>query len=167
LKIPLANEKIKSQKVRLIDETGKQIGVVSLEEALSLAKEKNLDLIQVTEKVDPPVCKLGNLGKYIYERGKKSKKEKKKGGEIKGIRFSLATSLHDLETKLNQAEKFLREGKKIKIELMLKGREKSFEALSREKIDYFLSKLKEKVEFKIERELKKEGRGFTLILVKK
>ena len=70
-KKPLANNQIRAREVRLIDETGKQMGVVPLEEALNLAKERNLDLIQVTEKVEPPVCKLGDYGKYLYQEEKK------------------------------------------------------------------------------------------------
>lgn len=164
---PPTNQEIKASRVRLIDENGKQIGVVSLEEALSLAREKNLDLVQVTEKVDPPVCKIVDASKYLYAKEKKERKGKKKAGETKQVRFSLNISRHDLETKIDQVEKFIEEGKKVKLELVLKGREKTFEGLAKEKINYFIQILQEKVPVKIERELKKEGIGFTLILVKK
>jgi translation initiation factor IF-3 len=86
--------------VRLIDENGKQVGVVPLKTALGMAIERNLDLVQVTEKISPPVCKIIEYGKYLYQLKKKEKKHSQhKGGEVKGVRINFNTSLHDLETK--------------------------------------------------------------------
>lgn len=168
LKKPLVNNRIRAKEVRLIDETGNQIGVVSLGEALEKAKEKNLDLIQVSSKVEPPVCKLGDFGKYQYLQEKKEKESKKhkKTSELKGIRLTYKISQHDLDTKARQAEKFLNKGDKVRIELPLKGREKALEGYAREKINNFLESLKEKVDFKTEKELKKEPRGLTIIISK-
>ncbi|MDP2930687.1 MAG: translation initiation factor IF-3, partial [bacterium] len=105
------NNQIRAPEVRLVDETGKQLGVVSLIEALKLAQERQLDLIQVTEKVVPPVCKLGDYGKYLYWQEKKHKETRiRRGGETKGIRLSFGISPHDIEIRANQAEKFLKEG---------------------------------------------------------
>lgn len=153
--------------MRVIDETGKQIGILPLEAALQMARERNLDLIQVTEKVDPPVCKIMDYGKYLYleeKRGKESKKQK--GGEMKGIRLSFGISTHDLEIRAKSAEKFLREGNKVKIEMVLKGREKAHLDFAKEKIQKFLEILEKLLPIKIERDLKKEARGFTLIISK-
>jgi len=151
----------------LIDETGKQLGVVTFEAAANLAIERKLDLIQVTEKVEPPVCKLGDFGKYLYQEEKKNKTLKKqKGGEIKGIRLTFNISLHDLETKAHQAEKFLNKGDKVKIGLYLRGREKAFQGLAKEKVDTFLGIIQKTTPIKIERDLKKEFGGLTMIITK-
>lgn len=167
IKKPPVNNEIKASKVRLIDEEGKQIGILPLEEALRISRERNLDLIQVTEKLEIPVCKLGDYGKYLYELQKKERKQLKKKGELKMVRLGFNTSLHDLETKANQTKKFLEKGNKVRIELMLKGREKGFSHLGKEKISEFLKILENLVEIKIERELKKEPRGLTMIIAKK
>jgi translation initiation factor IF-3 len=162
---PIINNQIRADCVRLIDETGKQLGIVSLEEALRLARERNLDLIQVTEKVEPPVCKIMEYGKYLY-RLQKKEKGVKKSSEIKGIRLSFKISLHDLEMRANQAEKFLKKGNRVKIEMILKGREKGFPELAKGKINQFLEILEKRIPIKAERELKKESQGFTMIITK-
>ena len=151
----------------MVDEKEKQLGVMPTEEALKLASERNLDLIQVTEKVEPPVCKLGDYGKYLYREEKKSKLSKKqKRGELKGIRLTFNISLHDLETKVHQAEKFLNKGDRIRIELRLRGREKAHQEIAKAKIGKFIEMLIAVVPIKIERELKKEPRGLTMIISK-
>ena len=150
----------------MIDETGKQLGVFPLEEALRLAQERNLDLIQVTEKVEPPVCKLGDYGKYLYSLEKKEKTTKTKAGEIKGVRISFAISPHDLETKAKMAEKFLKKGYRIRVELILKGRQKALGDFAKGKMNQFLKTLGKLTPFKTERDLKREPRGFTMIITK-
>jgi len=166
LKKPLVNNQIRAQQVRLIDETKKQVGIVSLVEALRLARERNLDLIQVTEKVEPPVCKIMEYGKYLYWLQKKEKGIKK-SSEIKGIRLSFKISLHDLETRTSQAEKFLKKGNRIKLEMILRGREKGFSEFAKGKINQFLEILEKRIPIKLEKELKRESRGFTMIISKK
>ena len=167
IKRPFINNQIRASKVRVVDETGKQLGVLGLTEALEMAKEKNLDLIQLTEKVDPPVCKIMKYGKYLYSLEKKEKQSRTKtGGEIKGVRLTFNISLHDLETRARQAEKFLKKGNKVKAELILKGREKVHENFGKEKINKFLEILEKLIPIKIERELKKEPKGFTIIIAK-
>ena len=166
IKKPLVNNRIKASKVRLVDETGKQIGIISLTEALRISRERNLDLIQVTEKLEIPVCKLGDYGKYLYQLQKKERKEFKKMGELKTVRLSFNISLHDMETKANQTKKFLEKGNKVRVELMLRGREKGFSDLGKEKVNQFLKILESLVKIKIEKELKKELRGLTIIIAK-
>ena len=161
------NNQIRAREVRVIDETGKQLGVLPLEDALRLAQERNLDLIQVTERVKPPVCKIEDYGKYLYREEKKEKEGKKqKGGRIKGIRLTFNISLHDLETRAHQAEKFLNRGDVVRIELRLRGREKALGDFAKEKINKFLEILQSLTPIKTERELKKEPRGFTMIISK-
>jgi translation initiation factor IF-3 len=167
LKKLLVNNQIRARELRLIDETGKQMGIISLEEALRIARERNLDLIQVTEKVTPAVCRLGDYGKYLYREEKKEKAtHKHKGGELKGIRLTFNISQHDLETRVRQTEKFLKRGNRVRIELPLRGRQKALQNFAKEKIEKFLEILKEIVPIKIEQELKREPRGFTMTITK-
>lgn len=151
----------------MIDDAGKQLGIFPIGEALRMAKERNLDLIQVTEKVDPPVCKIMEYGKYIYWQAKKEKElAKNKGGEIKSIRLTFGISPHDLETRANFAAKFLKEGNKVRVEIVLRGREKGFPEIAKVKVGQFLQILEKMNPIKIERELKREMRGFSMIIVK-
>lgn len=143
------------------------MGVVSFEEAARLAIERKLDLIQVTEKLEPPVCRLGDYGKYLYREEKKEKTtHKHKGGELKGIRLTFNISRHDLETRVHQAEKFLKRGDRVRVDLPLKGRQKALQNFGREKVEMFLEILKASLPIKIERELKREPRGFSMIITK-
>lgn len=166
-KKPIINNQIRAEQVRVIDETGKQLEVMGLEKALQLARERNLDLIQITEKVDPPVCKIIDYGKYLYQLKKKDKGiRQKSGSETKGIRLRFNISDHDLEVRAHQAEKFFKEGHRIRIELVLRGREKALEGFAREKFNKFLEILRGIAPYKIDRELKKEPRGLTMIISK-
>ena len=166
-KKPLINRQIRARELRLIDETGKQLGIVSFEEAARLAIERKLDLIQVTEKVNPPVCRLGDYGKYLYQEQKKEKTaQKHKTQELKGIRLTFNISQHDLETRVRQAEKFLKKGDRVRVVLPLRGREKALQGFAKEKMEKFLETLKEIIPIKIEREIKREPRGFTTIIAK-
>lgn len=143
------------------------MGVVSFEEAARLAIERKLDLIQVTEKLEPPVCRLGDYGKYLYREKKKEKTtHKHKGGELKGIRLTFNISRHDLETRVRQTEKFLKRGDRVRVNLPLRGRQKALQDFAREKVETFLEILKASLPIKIERELKREPRGFSMIITK-
>ncbi|HUW71661.1 MAG TPA: translation initiation factor IF-3 [Candidatus Humimicrobiaceae bacterium] len=167
LKRPLVNNQIRAREVKLIDESGKQAGVIPLPEALHMAEERNLDLIQVTEKAEPPVCKIMDYGKYLYWLQKKEKAAKgSKVSTLKGIRLGFNISLHDLETRARQAEKFLKKGDRVKVEMVLRGREKALGDFAKGKISQFLEVLGKLVPIKIERELKRESRGFTMIIAK-
>ncbi|MBI2042179.1 MAG: translation initiation factor IF-3 [Candidatus Nealsonbacteria bacterium] len=163
---PLINNQIRAREVRVIGEAGQQLGVMPLENALREAKERNLDLIQVTERVEPPVCKIMDYGKYVYQQQKKEKSMKPKGGEMKGIRLSFNISQHDMEVRAKQAEKFLREGDKIRIEMRLVGRQKALGDFAKEKVYKFLEVLQGIIPLKIEREIKREPRGFSMIISK-
>ena len=135
-------------------------------QAIDLAKSKELDLIQVTEKVEPPVCRIGNYGKYLYSLQKKEKKIKPRGGDLKELRLTYSISPHDMEVRAKQAEKFLKDGDKVKVSLVLKGRQKAFGYLAKDKIQFFLNIINGLIPIKTERELKKEPRGFTTIISK-
>ena len=154
--------------VRLVDETGKQLGVMNLKEALRMARERNLDLVQVTEKVRPPVCRITDYGKYLYAEEKKKKQSKtKKVGELKGIRLSFNISPHDLEIRVRQAEKFLKRGDKIRVDIILRGRQRALQNIAEEKINQFTQVLNEKIPIKVERNIQRRGRNLTMIITKK
>lgn len=162
------NNRIRAREVRVVDETGKNLGVFKLEKALRTARERNLDLIQITEKLEIPVCKIMDYGKYQYSEKKQERKliQKQKTGEMKGIKLGFNISPHDLETRAKQAEKFLKQGNKVRIEMRLRGREKALQGFAREKINKFTEILGNFIPYKIERELKKEPRGLTMIITK-
>ena len=143
------------------------MGIMSLENALQLARERNLDLVQVTEKVAPPVCKITDYGKYLYSQHKKEKGGKRqKADQLKIVRLTFGISQHDLETRVKQAEKFLRKGNKVRTEMPLRGRERALGKFAQEKMNKFLESLNNLCPIKIERELKREPRGFTVIISK-
>jgi len=151
----------------LIDENGEQLGIFGLREALRKAYGKGLDLIQVTEKVDPPVCKIIDYGKYAYQMKKREKQQAtKKGGELKNIRLSFNISEHDMENRAKTAKKFLEKGDKVRIDMVLRGRQKALSDFAREKMNKFLEGLNALSPFKVERELKRQGRGLTIIITK-
>ncbi len=121
------NEAIRVKEVRLIGADGEQIGIVSLAEALEKAQDAELDLIEVSPKSTPPVCRILDYGKLKYEEKKKAHQSKKKQHvvKVKEIRVRPRIDTHDLETKLNMGRKFLLDGSKLKVTLMFRGREMS------------------------------------------
>lgn len=168
IKRPLLNNQIRADKIRLIDDAENQVGIVPLQDALQMARERHLDLIQITEKAEPPVCKLMDYGKYLYWLQKKEKAGSagRKGGEVKGIRLTFNISPHDMETRAKLAEKFLKEGNRIRIEMVLRGREKGMADFATGKISQFLEILGKIAPIKIERELKREMKGFSMLISK-
>ncbi len=166
-RIPL-NEQIRAKEVRLVSDDKGHFGVVPVLQALEKAKEKGLDLVQITENVIPPVCKITDYGKHVYEENKKKKKQEKTSKvQVKSIRLGFSISEHDMETRAKSAVKFLEEGDSVRIVLPLKGRQKALQEVGKEKIERFLEMLKEKVELKIEKEVGREPRGLTVTVIKK
>ncbi|MFA5086958.1 MAG: translation initiation factor IF-3 [Candidatus Paceibacterota bacterium] len=166
---PYYNNQIRARDVRLIDETGAQLGLVPLAQALEMAKAKGMDLIQVTEKVEPPVCKIGDYGKYLYSLQKKERKISlgAKGGEVKSIRLTFNISDNDIDTRAIASEKFLKKGDKVKVDLPLRGRQKGLTNVGEQRIQKFLELLGQKIEIKIEKPLKREPKGLSMIIAKK
>jgi len=158
------NESIRIPKVMVIDENGVQLGEMYTAEALAMAQEKELDLVEVSPKAQPPVCRIMDYGKQQYKHSKQQRiaKAKQKTVETKGVRMGLRTDTHDLDNKKNQIEKFLRKGNKIKLEIILKGREKAHQDLARENMKNFLTKIE--TPYKIEEEIKRFPGGFNVIL---
>ena len=167
-KRPLINNFIKASQVRVIGKNGENLGILKLSDALRISREQDLDLIQVTEKLDTPVCKIMNYGKYQYSEKKQQRKSEQKkrqaSGEMKAIRLGFNISPHDMETRIKQAGKFLEHGDKVRIDLILKGRQKALHEFAKEKLNKFLEILGQTTPYKIERELKKAPRGLTIII---
>jgi translation initiation factor IF-3 len=168
IKKPPMNERIRADKIRLIGDDGEQMGLMDLSEGIRIAKERGADLIQVTEKVDPPVCKIMDRGKFLYTLKKREQKAKHHHvGELKGVRLTFGISEHDLETRAKQAEKFLKKGDKIRIEMKLRGREKAHQDFAAEKVNKFVEHINQTIPVKIEKDLKKQPRGLIMIIGKK
>lgn len=161
------NHKIIAPEVRLIDETGTMIGVVSLPQALERAAEAEMDLIEVSPKAEPPVCKIMDFGSFKYQKEKemKTQKAKQKAVEIKGLRLSLKIGEHDLNIRLKQAEKFLADGDKVRIEMTLKGRERQHTSRGREIIDGFSRSLAAVA--KVEQPFTNQGGKLSIIIIPK
>ncbi|MDL2363414.1 MAG: translation initiation factor IF-3 [Patescibacteria group bacterium] len=121
------NDQIRAQTLRVIDEDGKQLGVLSKQEALSLAQERDLDLVEISPDADPPVCKIVDWGKFNYQRTKQLQKNRKtaKSLEMKQMRFGLKISQNDLDIKMGKVKKFLEAGHKVKITAFYRGREQA------------------------------------------
>lgn len=119
------NEKIKVREVRLIDDNGKQLGIVPTVEAIRMAKEQDLDLVEVSPKTNPPVCKIMDYGKFKYQLAKKAQEAKKKQTviQIKEMKLGLKIQEHDLMVKIRHIREFLEDGCKVKVIVMFKGRE--------------------------------------------
>ena len=159
----MINEEIRAKELRVIDTDGAQIGVMSREEALSLSEEKKLDLVCISPKANPPVCKILDYGKYKYELQKKEKeaKKKQKTTQVKEIRLSTFIEDHDIMVKA----KFLKEGDKVKVSLRFRGREKDYVARGMEVMDKFAEAVSEVGE--MDKKPKFEGRSLTMVLTPK
>lgn len=119
------NEEIRDKEVRVIDTDGTQLGVMPIAQAMSLAEQKNTDLVKIAPQAKPPVCKIMDYGKYRFEQTKREKEAKKNQRviEVKEVRLSLNIDTHDFETKVNQAIKFLKSGNRVKVSVRFRGRE--------------------------------------------
>lgn len=158
------NEDIRDREVRLIASDGAQLGVVATVEAQRLADEGELDLVMISPGAKPPVCKIMDLGKFIYEQSKKEKEAKKnqKVISIKEVRCSLTIEEHDIEIKAKNARKFLLEGDKVKITVRFRGREMELGHRGMKILENFASKLEDVC--MIEKPAKREGRNMTIVV---
>ncbi|OGI16417.1 MAG: translation initiation factor IF-3 [Candidatus Moranbacteria bacterium RIFCSPHIGHO2_02_FULL_40_12b] len=159
-----ANEYIRALEVVVIDENGNNLGVMKKFDAIDLAKSRELDLVEVSPKANPPVCRMMDYGKFQYKKAREAKQSKarQKKVEVKEIRVGIRTDEHDLAFKKDQAEKFLKKGNKVKVDIILKGREKAHQGLARETLKNFNEKIE--VPHKIEEDIKRSPRGFNIII---
>lgn len=157
------NERIRAPKIRVVLHTGEQLGIMSSREALVKAKEYGLDLVEVTAKTDPPVCRIIDYGKYKYEQAKLKKAQKSPNvSRLKEVKFRVRTEEHDYRLKVARAEKFLHDGHKVRIQLQFRGRENAhrelgFDVLNRVKEDT-------KTMAHVDQEPKLAGRAVVMVL---
>ena len=163
----MINGQIRDKEVRLIANDGEQLGVMSAREAQKLADEAGLDLVKISQKAKPPVCKIIDYGKYKYEQTRKEKlaKKKQKVIDVKEVRMSPNIDTNDLNTKINHAKKFLAKGARVKVTLRFRGRELAHVNASKYILDDFAKALEDVAT--IDKKPKFEGRSMTMFLAPK
>ena len=163
----MINGQIRDKEVRVIGEDGEQVGVMAARDAMKLAAEAELDLVKIAPKAQPPVCKIIDYGKYKYELARKEKeaKKKQKTVELKEVRLSPNIDTNDLNTKINNAKKFIGKGNKVKVTLRFRGREMAHVHQSRHILDDFAEQLADVAT--IEKPAKMEGRSMSMVLTEK
>lgn len=161
------NEGIRDLEVRVLDEDGEQLGVMSGKEAYQLALEKKLDLVKIAPNAKPPVCKIMDFGKFRYEQQKRDKdaRKKQKAGTLKEVRLGLNIEKNDLQTKAKSAAKFLLSGDKVKVSLKFKGREMGYTQLGFEVVKKFSAEIEEFGD--LESPAKLEGRNLVAVFAPK
>ena len=158
------NEAIRAREVRLVDENGEQLGIVPVRDALRIAQEKGLDLVEVAPMAKPSVCRIMDYGKFKYEESKREREARKKQKivSIKEVKMRPSIEDHDFDVRARQAERFLRDGDKVKCTIMFRGREIVHSDLGRAVLDRLVDRVKELCV--IERAARVEGRNMTMIL---
>ena len=158
------NEKIRDRELRVIDDNGTQLGIMSSYDASKLADEKNLDLVKISPNAKPPVCKIMDYGKYRFDAIKKEKDARKnqKATELKEIWLSMTIDKHDLETKAKQAVKFISDGDKVKVSIRMRGRQQAHSNLGIDVMQKFFEILKDIAVQ--EKNAYREGRSIYMIL---
>lgn len=138
------NEEIQAFEIRVIDDLGENLGLMEKGKAITLAKEKNLDLVEIAKTPKETIAKIVNFSKFVYQKEKEEKKQKEKQGknEIKNIQLRLGIQAHDMETKARQAEKFLNLGHNVQISMFLRGRERGKQTEALQKIKEFITFIK-------------------------
>ena len=141
----MINEEIRDREVRVVDQNGEQLGVMSSREALALAEERQLDLVKIAPQARPPVCKLMDYGKYRFEQSKKEREFRKnqKVITVKEVRLSATIEDHDVDVKYKNAVKFLKEGNKVKVTIRFRGRQITHSEIGRQIMTEFAERIKE------------------------
>lgn len=158
------NERIRFPKIRVIDSESQQLGIITPKEALAIAREKNLDLVLVSETADPPVCKIMDYGKYKYEQDKKQKEAKKKqhNADVKEVKMRYKIEEHDYNVRVKNAQRFLKSGDKVKATVSFRGREIQHTNLAEQLLRRMASDLEDVAE--IQQSPKREGRNMMMML---
>ena len=161
---PKANERIRSPQVQVISSDGRNLGTLSTQEAINMAKQEGLDLIEISPNANPPVCKIIDIGKYKYDLQKKANKAKKKQKvmNLKEIKLRPVTEIHDYNFKIKNAKKFITKGDKVKFTVKFKGREMQHTELGKNLMDRIIEETKDIA--KIESKPKFEGRQMVMII---
>lgn len=158
------NDEIHASEIRVVDEEGNQLGVMSPAAALKIAQEKGLDLVEVAPSARPPVCRMMDFGRYMFEQSKKEKEARKKQKviDIKEVRLRLGIEEHDLDIKAKNARRFLEDGDKVKVTVMFRGRETMHSEKGKALLDKLINKLEDVAV--VEKNGQLEGRNMIMIL---
>jgi translation initiation factor IF-3 len=161
------NERIRAREVRLIDDKGAQVGIVSVTEALRIARERSLDLIEVAPNAQPPVCRIMDYGKHKYEQGKRDReaRRKGKGGEVRLLRMKPQIGRHDLDIKIRKLRELLGEGNKVRISVRFRGREMSRPQMGTELMERIARELSDAAT--VEGPIRQENRLMMMMLAPK
>lgn len=162
--LPQINERIRFPQIRVIDNDGSQIGILTPDEALKIAEDKELDLVLVSETANPPVCRVMDYGKYKFEQEKKAREAKKKQhtADVKEVKMRYKIDDHDYHVRVNQAQRFLKSGDKVKATITFRGREIQHANLAEELLQRMATDLQEIAE--VQQAPKKEGRNMMMLL---
>jgi translation initiation factor IF-3 len=162
--LPQINERIRFPKIRVIDTDGSQLGILPPQEALQLAEEKDLDLVLLSDKADPPVCRIMDYGKYKFEQEKKAREARKKQhtADVKEVKMRYKIEEHDYNVRVKQAERFLKDGDKVKATVMFRGREIQHSDLAEELLKRMATDLEPLGE--LQQAPKKEGRNMMMLI---
>jgi translation initiation factor IF-3 len=163
----MINEEITDKEIRVIDSDGSQLGIMLSKDALQIAMDRDLDLVKIAPQAVPPVCKIMDYGKYRFELSKKEKEAKKnqKITEIKEIRLSLMIDVHDFNTKVNHAIRFIKDGDKVKVAVRFRGREMQHTSAGITLLDRFAEACSEVAA--VEKKPKLEGRSMVMFIAAK
>lgn len=162
--LPNINERIRFPKIRVIDTDGSQLGILTPYDALRMAREKELDLVLVSDKADPPVCRIMDYGKFKFEQEKKAREARKKqhSADVKEVKMRYKIDEHDYKVRINQAERFLKAGDKVKATVTFRGREIQHADLAEVLLKRMMQDLQEVAE--IQQAPKREGRNMMMML---
>lgn len=162
------NGQIKSEEVRVVGDEGENLGVISTKEAMEKAQEQEVDLIEINPKARPPVVMFKDFSHFKYQKEKEARKQKAKShvSELKGVRLSIRIGEHDLKIRRKQAEKFLNRGDKVKIELILRGRDRAQSHIAYEVVKEFAESIKESIDIRFEQEPTRQGSRVNAIIAK-
>ncbi len=161
------NDKIRARQVRVIDDEGEQLGIMSPEDALRDAEERGYDLVEVSPNSTPPVCRIMDYGKYKYEQSKRAKESKKHQHviSVKEVKYRPKIDVHDFDYKTNHARQFLQEGNKVKITIMFRGRELAHPEFGHDILARVAEATKDLVQDEVDvRRLRLEGRNMSMML---
>jgi len=161
------NEEIRAREVRVNAADGEQLGIMSLRDALDLAEQRHLDLVEIAPKAKPPVCRIMDYGKYLYEQQKREKEAKKRQRviDVKEVKLRIRIEEHDFDVKTKNAIRFLQGGDKVKVTIMFRGRELTHPELGEDLLNKMAEKLQEFAT--VERKPKLEGRNMIMIVAPK
>jgi translation initiation factor IF-3 len=165
--LPTINERIRFPQIRVIDTDGAQLGIMTPREALRIAEEKELDLVLVSDKAEPPVCRIMDYGKFKFEQEKKAREARKKQhtSDVKEVKMRYKIEDHDYYVRVHQAERFLKAGDKVKATIMFKGREIQHSDLAESLLMRMATDLQELAE--VQQAPKREGRNMMMLLAPK